>query len=200
MQTLSFKTPGHRQVSGGSVKATKAGQGWAEIKVLGAIAKTSNKASYRLLCTTASSGLALSASVRPKAQTVYSCAAAAPSLTAVGSIKAKKAESVSYYWALADGQNSATRTVKFKAAGTKTLPPLTITPPALPASGEVVLVVTKPVAAASKPATYTVSCVAPVVATVPVQPGSTSPALKREFREIVAEPGQGDCEADAHCL
>jgi hypothetical protein len=114
--------------------------------------------------------------VQPKAQTVYSCAAAAPSLTATGTIKAQKAESVTYYWALADGQDSAKRTVAFKAAGTKTLPPLTITPAALPASGEVVLVVTKPVAAASKPATYTVSCVAAATTRIPVVLTPTWPA------------------------
>ena len=171
VQTLSFTAAGHRQVSGGSVKASTAGEGWAEIDVLSAIAKTSNKATYRLLCSTGNSGLVLSASVRPKTQTVYSCAAAAPSLTAAGSIKSKKAESVSYYWALADGRRSVAHTVTFRAAGTKTLAPLRITPSALPASGEAVLVVTKPVAAASKPAKYTESCTAPVSVTV------TAPAL-----------------------
>jgi eukaryotic-like serine/threonine-protein kinase len=178
VQTLSFTAAGHRQVSGGSVTASRAGEGWAEIKVLSAIAKTSNKATYRLLCSTANSGIALTASVRPSAQTVFSCAAAAPSLRAFGSIKTKKAESVSYYWALADGQDSATRTVTFRAAGTKTLPPLTITPSALPASGEAVLVVTKPVAAASRPAKYTVSCTAPISITpgAPGQPTSATPS------------------------
>jgi hypothetical protein len=176
VQTLSFTVPGHREVSGGTVAVGKAGSGWAEIKVLSGVAKTSNKASYRLLCTSAKSGLVLAASVRPEAQTVYSCAAAAPSLAATGTIKAKKAESVTYYWALADGQDSAKRTVTFKAAGTKTLPPLTITPAALPASGEVVLVVTKPVAAASKPAKYTVSCLAAATTRTLVVSPATSPA------------------------
>jgi hypothetical protein len=172
VQTLSFSAAGHRQVSGGTVSARAAGEGWAEIQVLSVLEKTSNQATYRLLCSTGNSGLVLSASVRPKAQTVYSCAAAAPSLTAIGSIKSKKAESVSYYWALADGQHSALRTVTLRAAGTKTLAPLTITPSALPASGEAVLVVTKPVAAASKPANYTVSCTAPISVT------PTAPALQ----------------------
>jgi eukaryotic-like serine/threonine-protein kinase len=169
VETLKFTAPGNAQVSGGTVEASKAGQGWAEIKVLSAIPKTSNQATYQLLCTAASSGLVLSASVQPNAQTVSSCADAPPILTADGSIKAKKAESVRYYWALADGQKSAPRTVTFKRAGTKTLPALKITPPTLPASGEVVLVVTKPRAAASKPAKYTVSCIAPI-STVPNPP------------------------------
>ena len=171
VHTLSFTTPGNRQVSGGTVTATRAGEGWAEIKVLTAEPQRSNQATYRLLCSTASSGVTLSASVRPGSQTVSSCAAAAPKLTAIGTIKTKKAESVTYYWALADGQNSATRTVTFNRPGTKTLPPLPITPRALPASGEAVLVVTKPVAAASRPAKYTVSCTAPISIT------PTAPAL-----------------------
>ena len=36
--------------------------------------------------------------------------------------------------------------------------PLTITPPGDPGSGQAVLVVTSPVAAASSPATYTLTC------------------------------------------
>jgi eukaryotic-like serine/threonine-protein kinase len=181
VQTLKFTAPGNEQVSGGTVEAAKAGTGWAEISVLTAIPKTSNKATYQLLCTTANSGVTLSASVQPNAQTVSSCADAPPTLTAHGSIKAKKAESVRYYWALADGQKSPTRTVTFKRPGTSTLPPLKITPPALPASGEAVLVVTKPVAAASKPAKYTVSCIAPIstVPNPPAQGGGTSPTSGR---------------------
>jgi hypothetical protein len=174
VHTLSFTTPGNRQVSGGTVTASRAGDGWAEIKVLTAEPQSSNHATYRLLCSTAASGVTLSASVRPGAQTVFSCAAAAPELTAIGTIKTKKAESVTYYWALADGQNSAKSTVTFKRPGTKTLPALKITPRTLPASGEAVLVVTKPVAAASKPAKYTVSCTAPISITPIVPAPATS--------------------------
>ena len=190
LQTLSFSAPGHRQVSGGSVKASTAGEGWAEIKVLSSIAKTSNKATYRLLCSTANSDIALTASVQPAAQTMSSCAAAPPGLTAIGSIRTKKAESVSYYWALADGQHSAASTVTFKAPGTKTLAPLTITPPALPASGEAVLVVTKPVAAASRPATYTVSCETPVSTVANAPAGATSPAARRSSAKSSPSPSK----------
>lgn len=171
VQTMSFSEAGNRSVSGETVEASNAGEGWAQLKVLGAIPKISNKTTYTRLCTTANSGLTVTASVQPKAQTVSSCAAAAPTLTATGSIKTTKAETVTYYWALADGQRSATRTVTFKAPGTRTLPPLKITPPALPASGEAVLVVTKPVVAASKPAKYTVSC------TIPITVSPTAPSL-----------------------
>ena len=58
--------------------------------------------------------------------------------------------------------------------------------------------VTKPVAAASKPATYTVSCVAAATTTTPVVLTSDVAGVRRESREIVAEPGQDDGEADAH--
>jgi hypothetical protein len=175
VQTVSFTAPGHRQVSGGTVKTSATGSGWADIKVLKPAASTSNKAVYKLLCSTANSVIALSASVQPAAQTVSSCAAAAPSLTASGSITSKKAGTVRYYWALANGQNSAAGTLAFTAPGTKTVTPLTFTPPALPATGEAVLVATSPIAATSSPATYTVSCKAAATAS----PHATSAASSR---------------------
>jgi hypothetical protein len=198
VQTLSFPAPGNDQVSGGTIEATKPGAGWAEIKVLSAPPETSDRATYQLLCTTANSGLALSASVQPNAQTVSSCAFAPPVLTARGSIKANKAESVRYYWALADGQRSTTRTVTFKGAGTRTLVPLKITPPTLPASGEAVLVVTKPVAAASKPAKYTVSCLTPI-STVPNPPAQgTSPNSGRSSAGSPPKPSHTTGTPKAH--
>ena len=90
--------------------------------------------------------------------------ARAPSLTASGTITSKKAGTVSYYWALGNGQNSAAGTVTFSTPGTKAVTPLTFTPPALPANGTAVLVVTAPSAAASSPAAYSVSCTVPVTA------------------------------------
>jgi eukaryotic-like serine/threonine-protein kinase len=169
-----FSAAGTHLVSGGTVSATTTGQGWAEIKLLGSAGKVSNRASYQLLCTSAKSGVTLSATVQPRAQTLDSCAATPPPLTATGSIKSNKAGTLSYYWALANGQRSAVRTLAFKAAGTKSVPPLQIQPPALPASGEAVLVVTKPVAAASQPAKYTVSCLAPIVITPTPAAGPTA--------------------------
>jgi hypothetical protein len=174
VQTVSFTAPGHRQVSGGTVKTSAVGSGWADIKVLKPAASTSNKAVYKLLCSTANSVIALSASVQPAAQTVSSCAAAAPSLTASGSITSKKAGTVRYYWALANGQDSAAGTLAFTGPGTKAVTPLTFKPPALPATGEAVLVATSPIAATSSPATYTVSCKAAATATA--SPHATSAA------------------------
>jgi hypothetical protein len=177
VQTVSFTAPGHRQVSGGTVKTSAVGSGWADIKVLKPAASTSNKAVYKLLCSTANSVIALSASVQPAAQTVSSCAAAAPSLTASGSITSKKAGTVRYYWALANGQDSAAGTLAFTGPGTKAVTPLTFKPPALPATGEAVLVATSPIAATSSPATYTVSCKAAATATA--SPHATSAATSR---------------------
>jgi hypothetical protein len=164
LQTLSFTAPGHRTVSGGTVKTSKAGKGWGEIKVLSPIAKTSNRATYSLLCGAGDGNIALSAAVTPAAQTVSSCAAAAPALTATGSITSKKKGTLSYYWALGNGQTSAAHTLTFAAPGTLAAAPMSITPPALPATGTAELVVTQPAAATSSPAAYSVSCKVPATA------------------------------------
>jgi serine/threonine-protein kinase len=190
VQTLSFTAAGTQHVTGGTVKASKAGGGWAEIKMLSPAAKTSNKATYKLLCSTANSGIAVSAAVQPAVQSVSSCAGTAPSLTATGSITSKKAGTVSYYWALADGQNSAPGTVTFTTPGTRAVPALAITPPALPASGEAVLVVTRPVAAASSPAAYTVSCKVPVTAVAAPSARATAPAAAKTSAKPSASPAK----------
>jgi len=166
VQTLNFTAAGHQAVNGGTVQASKTGSGWAEIKVLSPVANTSPKATYKLLCGTASSEITVSASVQPASQTVSSCAkTAAPGLTATGVITSKKAGTFNYYWALSDGQDSPTNTITFASPGTKSVPPQTFWPSALPASGEAVLVVTRPVAATSSPAAYTVSCTTTVAPT-----------------------------------
>jgi hypothetical protein len=165
LQTLSFTAPGHRTVSGGTVKTSKAGKGWGEIKVLSPIAKTSNRATYSLLCGAGDGNIALSAAVTPAVQTVSSCAAAAPALTATGSIASKVKGTVSYYWALGNGQTSAAHTLTFAAPGTLAASSMSITPSALPATGTAELVVTKPAAATSSPAAYSVSCKVPATAT-----------------------------------
>jgi serine/threonine-protein kinase len=190
VQTASFTAPGHRQVSGGTVKTRAAGSGWAEIKVISPVARTSDKAAYKLLCGTANGEIALSAAVQPAAQTVSSCAAAAPSLTAAGSITSKKAGTVSYYWALGDGQDSAAGTLTFTGPGTKAVAPLTFTPSALPATGEAVLVVTKPTAATSSPAAYTVSCKAAAAATASASAHPSTSASSRSSASPSASPSK----------
>ncbi len=173
VETLNFAAPGHQTVSGGTVEAVKASSGWGEIKLLSPTAVTSAKAPYKLLC--GAGDFALSAAVQPAAQTVSSCGALAPTLTASGSVTSKKAETVSYYWALANGTRSVTRPLTFTAAGTKTVTPFKFAPPALPASGNAELVVSKPSAAASGVAAYSVACTVPVTTPIPIPTTPVTP-------------------------
>jgi hypothetical protein len=175
VQTVSFTSAGDKTVSGETVTAKKAGSGWAELTVISPVKLTSNKASYKLLCNQGASQISASASVAVPASST-TCPATPPKLTATGSISDSKAEAVTYYWALSDGTNSAPATVTFTAPGTMAVAPLTITPPSDPGSGQAVLVVTSPVAAASSPATYTLKCKAAppltLTATTSVSPAS----------------------------
>src|SRR6185437_12368984 len=175
VQTVSFTSAGNKTVSGETVKTKKAGGGWAELKVVSPVKLTSNKASYKLLCNKGASQIGASASVQVPASTT-TCPATPPKLTATGSIADTKAGTVTYYWALSDGTNSAPATLTFTAPGTMAVAPLTITPPSDPGSGQAVLVVTSPVAAASTPATYTLTCKAApplaLTATTSVSPAS----------------------------
>jgi serine/threonine protein kinase len=161
VQTVSFTGAGQQTVSGEIVKTKTAGGGWAEVKMISPVAQTSNKASYKLLCDkSGTSQISASASVQVPAGT-GTCPATPPNLTASGSITSAKAGTVTYYWAQSDGQDSAPATLTFTGPGTMAVAPLAITPPADPGSGDAVLVVTSPVATASSPATYTLSCKAP---------------------------------------
>ena len=181
VQKLSFAAPGHQLVSGGAVKSRKAGKGWAEIKVLSPVKKTSNKATYSLLCGATDADIALSASVVPAAETVTSCAGTAPTLTAAGFITSKTKGTVSYYWALGNGQTSAANTLTFAGPGTKTAVPMSITPSALPASGTAELVVTKPSAATSSPAPYSVGCkTTPATSTSKASVPASAPASAKK--------------------
>jgi hypothetical protein len=177
VQTVSFAGAGHKAVAGETVKTKTAGTGWAELKMISPVALTSNKASYKLLCNTGASQIGASASVQVPASNT-TCPATPPNLTATGSISDTKAGTVTYYWAQSDGQDSAPATLTFTAAGTMAVAPLTITPPGDPGSGDAVLVVTSPVAAASSPATYALTCTAPktppltLAATASVSPAS----------------------------
>jgi serine/threonine-protein kinase len=159
VQTAHFTAAGHQPVTGAVVKTSEAGTGWGEIKLVGG--KVSNKASYKLLCATTAGGISASASVSPPTRH-NTCATTTPTFTATGSVTSQKAETVTYYWALSDGVNSAPATLTFTGPGTLAAAPLTITPTADPASGEAVLVVTSPVSAASAPATYALTCTAAV--------------------------------------
>jgi hypothetical protein len=169
--SLSFRAAGSVVVTGATVNRKTAGGGWGAIKVISPVARTSDQASYKLLCGSGSAGgVSARASVTPAARTA-SCDRAVPSFTATGSVKAARAETVTYYWARSDGKDSAPATLAFTAAGTKPVQPLAVTPPAVSGSGEAVLVVTSPVTTASGPATYTLTCQAP-----PTGGAASSPA------------------------
>ena len=180
VSTMSFTGAGGKIVSGGTVKTKQAGGGWVELKVLSPVSLTSNKASYKLLCGTSGRGqVNASASVQVPPGT-GNCPATPPQLTATGSITSAKAGTVTYYWAQSNGQDSAPATVTFTGPGTLGVAPLSITPSADPGSGDAVLVVTGPVATASSPASYTLTCktqkasALTLAATAAVSPASQS--------------------------
>jgi hypothetical protein len=158
LQTVRFRSAGHRAVAGATVKSRTAGSGWGEIKIIAPVDRTSNEATYRLLCGGSSGGgVSARAVVSPTAMT-GSCVTARPAFTATGSITSRKADRVTYYWAQSDGANSAPTTLTFTKPGTQAVEPLTIIPPSVSGSGEAVLVVTSPATAASRPAIYTLTC------------------------------------------
>jgi serine/threonine-protein kinase len=163
VQQVTLAAAGDTLVTGGTVSTKTAGTGWGEIEMINPAGKTSNQASYKLLCASAAQGFSAVASVQPSTLNTGTCATAPPSFTATGSITSPKAATVTYYWALSDGLDSAPATLTFTKAGTMAVAPMTVTPPGEPASGDAVLVVTGPVSIASSPAPYTLTCHAAAV-------------------------------------
>jgi eukaryotic-like serine/threonine-protein kinase len=158
VQTAHFAAAGTQQVSGGTVSTKKASTGWGAIQILNAGGVMSNKATYKLVCSTSAPGtVGLSAFVTPAAQTV-ACGSPTPSFTFTGLISDSKTGTVSYYWALSDGATSPVQTLTFSKAGTQSVQQLTVTPPADTASGEGMLVVSSPGMATSSPAFYSLTC------------------------------------------
>jgi eukaryotic-like serine/threonine-protein kinase len=192
VRVVSFTEAGNRVVTGKTVKVKRAGGGWAELELLSPVPKTSAKATYKLLCgARKGGGITATAAVQPATRTA-SCKPAPPPFTADGTITAAKAETVSYYWAQSDGEDSALTTLTFAKAGTLAAEPLTIIPQPASGSGEVVLVVTKPVVAASAPATYTLSCAIPKAP--PTSP-ITSTALSARASVSPASQSLRSCSA-----
>ena len=169
VQTVSFTAAGQRQVPGKIIRTQTAGSDWAAIKIVSPAAPLSDKVSYRLLCGAGHNpeGITATASVHPAAKTVI-CGTTPPAFTATGSITSHEATTVTYYWALSDGSNSAPATLTFSAPGTMAVHPWTVSPHTDPASGEAVLVVASPAVAASSPAKYTLSCTPPPPLTLSV--------------------------------
>ncbi|HVT69287.1 MAG TPA: putative Ig domain-containing protein, partial [Trebonia sp.] len=160
VQTVDFAAAGHRQVTGSTVQAMTAGTGWAEVQMLSPAQVTSNKASYQLLCGRAA-GIGAAGAVQPASQTA-ACGAPAPRFTATGFITSRKAQTVTYHWALSDGRSTPPATMTFSGAGRQQAETLFFTPGGNPSSGAAVLVVTSPAAATSAPVPYTLSCYVPL--------------------------------------
>jgi hypothetical protein len=158
VETMTFRTAGEQQVKTAKVTTSTAGDGWAQLKVLlNPGAKTSSKATYSLLCSTANSDITVSSAIKPAALAYSSCSAPHPTLTATGTITAKNPGTVSFYWKMSNGTKTTPVQLTFDKAGSQQANPLTF-PAWVPASGNVVLVVTKPAVVSSKPAAYSVTC------------------------------------------
>jgi hypothetical protein len=199
VQTLNFTTAGQRQVSGGSVTTSTAGDGWAQLRLLlNPGTMTSDKTTYQLLCSSANSDIAVSATVKPAALTFSSCSAPHPTLTVTGTIKSKNAGTVSYYWAMSDGEHTKPDSATFAAGGTQVADALTFQA-WVPATGDVVLVVTSPVVTASKPATYNVTCgpaaAAAASAAAATQGSVTSPASPKASTAAPKPPATSSAPA-----
>ena len=196
VRVVSFTAAGNRVVTGETVKVKRAGGGWAELELLSPVPKTSGKATYKLLCGASRGGITATAAVQPATRTA-SCKTAPPPFTADGSITAAKAETVSYYWAQSDGKDSPPATLTFARPGTLAAERLTIIPQRASGSGEVVLVVTSPVVAASGPATYTLSCAAPKTPVSSATGPISSAALSATASVSPASQSLASCSAAA---
>ena len=161
VQTVDFAAPGYRQVTGSTVQTMTAGTGWAEIQMLSPAELTSNKASYNLLCGGNAAGISAAGAIQSASQTT-TCGTSAPTFTATGSITSRKAQTVTYYWALSDGRSTPPATMTFSGPGKRQAETLLFTPERNPSSGQAVLVVTSPAAATSAPIPYTLSCYVPL--------------------------------------
>jgi hypothetical protein len=95
VQTARFARAGSKLVAGRTVAVRKAGGGWAELQVISPLARTSDKAAYRLLCGGAAGGITVTAAVTPKDR-IGGCAPAPPDFTAAGVIRVAKAATVTY--------------------------------------------------------------------------------------------------------
>jgi len=173
VQTVDFAAAGHRQVTGSTVQTMAAGTGWAEIQMLSPAEVTSNKASYQLLCGGKAAGISAAGAIQSASQTM-ACGTSPPRFTATGFITSRKAQAVTYHWALSDGRSTPPATMTFSGSGKQQAETLLFNPQGNPSSGDAVLVVTSPVAATSAPMPYTVSCYMPLqlAASAAVSPAS----------------------------
>lgn len=181
VRTLRFSKPGTMQVTGGTVKTKATGTGWAAIQMVSPAAGSSNKATYRLVCSATPASVTASAAVTPATDKV-SCSSAAPSLTFTGDISDSKAGRVTYYWELPTG-NGPTETVDFTKAGSLPVTSATVAAPSDSATGSGIIVITSPTAASSNVASFSVTCTQPAATT-----HSPTPATSRSPHPTTPAP------------
>ncbi len=161
VETLNFTGAGEQPVTSGAVSTTTAGDGWAQLNLLlNPGTKASNRATYSLLCSTANSDITVSAKIAPAVLYFSSCSAPHPTLTATGTITAKNAGLVTFYWQMSNGTKTTPVQLIFSKPGTQSVNPLTFQA-WVPQTGSVVLVVTKPAVATSRTQAWTVTCPKP---------------------------------------
>ena len=176
VQTATFSGAGKQVVNGDTITGNKSSTGWGEVKEISPKAQVLDKATYQLICGKNDGQLGANAWI-PVPPSNLTCGQPVPSFTAAGSIWDTKPGKVTYYWVLSDGTKSPPQTLTFKKKGTLNVSPVNITPTGVPGSGSAVLVVSSPVAAASDPATYTLTCAQPkltLAASVNVTPTTST--------------------------
>ena len=193
-QTLHFSAPGTQPTVSQTLTAHATVHGWAQLQVTSPAAVTSNQAAYQLTCThkphkgpvivvtpgppippiIVAASISAAAHVAPASSTI-TCGAGRPAFIFSGSITTNQAGSVTYHWAFSNGTHSATHTLTFGGAGTKSVVSDSFTPPADKFTGSGKIVVTGPVGATSNAATFALSCVNPMLA-VKLMSSPPSPA------------------------
>jgi len=116
VHTLQAGHAGGYQVSGGVVKASTTGTGWAEVQVTSPLTVTSNKALYQLTCVTAVVTIALGS--QPASPHAVQCGTAPPTFTIFGQIKSSVAGQLSYHWARSNGTQTTPQSVGVSAGQT----------------------------------------------------------------------------------
>lgn len=132
-ETIEFRRPGSRSVSGGVTMASMTGTGWAEVEVLSPIAVTSNKATYRLTCASPAQPtrppitptpvlgtpvITIALSTSPSSPDNVLCGTSAPTFTVTGQISSDQPTQVTYYWVHSDGSQSSPQTTSIGAGET----------------------------------------------------------------------------------
>jgi eukaryotic-like serine/threonine-protein kinase len=157
VHTLQASHAGTYSVSGGVVKASTTGTGWARVQVTNPLTVTSNKAVYQLTCVIPAITIALSS--QPPSPHNVQCGTAPPAVTINGQITSTVAGQLSYHWIRSNGSQTAAHTVNV-SAGKAIFVSDIVTPSADSYSGSDDLSVSGPVSA-SKSIAITLTCTTP---------------------------------------